>query len=128
MTKAQFEKYKQEQFMNRFMDTRRIREVYPDIENIEIDYHLYHCSAFGNQEEERTWNVNMQGQMCFVIDCLNRDCSSAGFDLTNEIYAMHRDHQIERNGEMVCKGQEAYNHPEQSCDGHLEYSIRISYK
>lgn len=128
MTEAQFEKMKREQHRLRYMDIRRIEDVFPDIASIEIHYQLHHSSAFGCRDEERKWNVNLQGQMCFVIDCLNHDCSSAGFDLKNEIYSMYRDHLTEKTGEMDCEGQEAPDHPEQSCDGHLKYSLLITYK
>ena len=128
MTEAQFEKMKREQLRTRYMDTRRIEDVFPNIAKIEIHYQLHHSSAFGSSDEEKTWNVNLQSQMSFVIDCLNRECSSAGFDLKNEIYSMYRDHLTEKFGEMHCEGQEAPDHPEQSCDGHLMYTIKITYK
>lgn len=128
MTPAQFEKLKRSQQQVRNMDTRRIEDVFPDIEKIEITYHLHHGSAFGNQEKDGTWNVNLQSHMCFVFDCLNRECSSMGFDLQDEIYSMHRDHLTEKSGEMRCDGQEAPDHPEQRCDGTIKYRIKIIYK
>ena len=128
MTEAQFEKLKREQLLIRYMDTRRIEEVFPDIASIVILYQLHHSSAFGSRNEERTWNVNLQSQMCFVIDCLNHECTSAGFDLKNEIYSMRRSHQTKLSGEMLCEGQVAPDHPEQSCDGTLKYTIKIQYK
>lgn len=128
MTEAQFEKMKREQHRLRYMDMRRIEEVFPDIVSIETRYQLHHGSAFGSQDKEGTWDVNLQSQMCFVIDCLNRECTSAGFDLKNEIYAMRRDHLTEKSGEMRCDGQEAPDHPEQSCDGQLKYTIKIVFK
>lgn len=128
MTKAQFDKLKQEQRRAHYYDSRRIEEVFPDIEKIEITYHLHHGSAFGSQDKEWTWNVNLQSQMSFVIDCLNIECTSSGFDLRNEIYFMQRDHLTEKAGEMHCDGQEAPDHPEQRCDGKLKYVIKITYK
>lgn len=128
MTQAQFEKMKQVQQQARYMDTRCIEEVFPDIEKIDITYHLHHGSAFGNQDKDGTWNVKMQCQMDFVLDCLNSECSSSGFDLKNEIYSMHRDHLTEKSGEMFCDGQEAPDHPEQRCSGSLLYTICITYK
>lgn len=128
MTKAQFEKLKGEQSRMRCVDTRRIEDVFPDIESIIITYHLHHSSALGNQDKDGTWIVNMQFQMSFVLDCLNRECNSAGFDLKNEIYDMCRDHQTDKTGEMRCDGQEAPDHPEQRCGGMLRYTIKISYK
>ena len=129
MTEAQFEKMKREQQRLRYMDMRRIEDVFPDIASIEIHYQLHHSSAFGSLDEpEKIWRVNLQSQMCFVIDCLNRECTSAGFDLKNEIYSMYRDHQTEKSGEMRCEGQEAPDHPEQSCDGYIKYTVSITYK
>ena len=85
MTEAQFEKLKREQSRMRYMDTRRVEDVFPDIESIVIVYHLHHGSAFGNQDKEVTWTVNMKFQMTFVLKCLNRECTSPGFDLKDEI-------------------------------------------
>lgn len=128
MTEAQFERFKQEQRRMRYMDTRMKCEVFPNIQSITISYKLYHTSAFGCQEREGTWDVNMQSQMCFVLDCLNRECTSAGFDMKDYIYTMYREHLTEKSGSMRCKGQEAHDHPEQSCDGRLEYTIKVVYK
>lgn len=128
MTESQFERLKQEQLRQRYSDSRRIEEVFPNISSIEIIYQLRHSSAFGSKEKEGIWNVNLQSQMCFVIDCLNPECTSAGFDLKNEIYSMCREYLTEKSGEMRCEGQEAPDHPEQSCDSHLKYTIKIVFK
>lgn len=128
MSEAQYEKLKREQACIRYMDTRTKEEVFPDIEKIEIIYHLHHGSAFGNQERDWTWNVNMQSQIDFVIECLNRECTSIGFDLKNEIYDMYKERKTEKTGTKHCDGQEAPDHPEQRCDGTIKYMIKISYK
>lgn len=128
MTQAQFEKLKQIQLQTHYSDTRRINEVFPDIASIKIQYHLYHTSFCDRREEEKSWSVNMQSQMNFYIDCLNPECSSYGFNLENEIYSMYRAKQTEKTGEMRCGGQEAPDHPEQSCDGRINYTIKIVYK
>lgn len=60
MTEAQFERFKQEQRRVRYMDTRMKCDVFPNIQSITISYKLNHSSAFGRQEREETWNVNMQ--------------------------------------------------------------------
>ena len=128
MTDAQFNQLKREQLHIRYMDTRRIIEVFPNIASIEIHYILNYGSVFGSQEKEGTWNINLQSQMDFTIDCLNRECSSAGFNLKNEFYAMYRDLLTVKSGEMYCDGQEAPDHPEQTCSCHLKYTIKIIYK
>ena len=128
MTNAQFEQLKREQMRIRYMDTRRVEEVFPDIEKIELSYNLHHSSAFGSQDKEGAWIITPQSQMVFVIACLNRECSSGGFDLKNEIYSMRRERQTEKTGTMSCEGQEAPDHPEQSCNGSIKYEIKITYK
>lgn len=128
MTKSQFEQYKQEQRKMQYMETKTICEVFPDIEFIEIIYKLYHSSAFGKQEKSGTWSVNLESRMNLILDCLNNECSSAGFDLKNEISSMYRNHQNEKSREMHCDGQEAPDHPEQSCNGVLNYTIKIGFK
>lgn len=128
MTEAQLEKLKHEQMRMRYMDTRHIQEVFPDIENIEIHYQLHHGSAFGSQDKDGIWKVNMQSQMDFVMECLNRECSSTGFDLKDVIYSMRQSRLTETSGLMNCQGQEAPDHPEQTCEGWLKYTIKIQYK
>lgn len=78
MTDAQFEQLKREQLRNRSLDTRRIEDVFPNIELIEIHYNLHHSSPFGRQDEEMIRNINPHSQMDLTIDCLNRECTSAG--------------------------------------------------
>ena len=128
MTDAQLERLKLEQRRMLYSDTRRVEEVFPEIEKIEINYYIHHGSAFGVQNEQHSWLIKPEYQAVFVIDCLNRECSSVGFDLKNEIWSMYRTKQEEKTGTMCCEGQEAPDHPEQRCSGKLEFSIKIVYK
>lgn len=66
--------------------------------------------------------------MYFVIDCLNRECTSIGYDLSSVVGSAIRNHVTEVSGTMRCQGNEAPDHPEQSCDGLLSYTIRMTYK
>lgn len=84
MTDAQFYKLKQEQQKYKYMDMRTVEEVFPEIDKIEITYHLHRFSAFGRQDKKGARIVTPQNQAIFVFDCLNRECSSAGFDLKME--------------------------------------------
>lgn len=128
MTETQFRILKREQLRYRYMDVKRVEELFSDIEQIVISYHLYHGSAFGEQNEDKEWTIKPDSEAVFVIDCLNRECSSSGFDLNNVIYAMWRERLTEKLGAVSCEGQEAPDHPEQSCDGELTYTIKITYK
>ena len=105
----------------------RIEERFSNIEKIEIDYIMEHCSAFGVQKKEHRCVYEPHNEAYFIIPCLNRECSSIGFDLSDEIFTMWRNRQNEMSGEKKCQGQEAPDHPEQRCGSSLRYSIRINY-
>lgn len=109
---------------------RYIYEAYPQIEKIEIIYSRSHNSFAGpntENDKEYTWVVTPQQEDFFLLECLNRECTSIGYNLGSVISTTIRNQMTEVSGEMRCQGKEAPDHPEQSCDGKLKYTIRISY-
>lgn len=106
----------------------RVEELHPDVEKIEIIHVRDHTSFCGHSHKEGTWTVTSQSEVFFLLECLNRECTSAGFDLRSAVSSAIHSRLTEVSGEMRCEGQEAPDHPEQSCDGHLKYTIKISYK
>ena len=106
----------------------RLWERYPQVDRIEIHYVREHNSFVAPNKDEGSWKITPQSEMFFVIDCLNRECSTIGFDLGNIICSAIRNNETEISGEMKCEGQEAPDHPEQSCDGKLKYTIKVYYK
>lgn len=127
MTEEQSRKLKREIWRN-IHNGIRIEQLYPNVEAIDIQYVLDHTSFAGKSHEERTWHVTPQSEIAFLIECLNRECTSIGFDLRNVISSAIHSHQAEVSGEMDCEGQEAPDHPEQSCGGHIIFTVKISYK
>lgn len=110
---------------------RYIYEAYPQIEKIEIIYSRSHNSFAGpntENDKEYTWVLTPQQEDFFLLECLNRECTSIGYNLGSVISTTIRNQMTEVSGEMRCQGKEAPDHPEQSCDGKLKYTIRISYK
>ncbi len=106
----------------------RMEQLYPSVEKIEIHHNRSHRSAFGSNQKEGVMIVTSKSEACFIIDCLNPECSSIGFDLSGVIStAIHR-HLTEFSGEMNCEGQEAPDHPEQSCEGNICYRVTINYR
>lgn len=127
MTEAQARKMKQAQWSAAHTGIR-VEQLYPQVEKIEITHVRDHTSFCGQSHEERTWTITPQSEVCFILGCLNSECTSIGFDLGSVISSAIHSRQTEVSGEMDCEGQEAPDHPEQSCDGNLKYSIKISYK
>lgn len=110
---------------------RYIYEAYPQIEKIEIIYSRSHNSFAGpntENDKEYTWVVTPQQEDFFLLECLNRECTSIGYNLGSVISTTIRNQMTEVSDEMRCQEKEAPDHPEQSCDGKLKYTIRISYK
>ena len=128
MTDIECERMKQEQ-LRMLHRGLYVGEFYPQIEKIVIRYiREYHSFAGDVSSEERTWTITPQSELFFVLKCLNRECTSIGFNLQSVISSAIRNHKTEISGEMNCDGQEAPDHPEQSCDGSLKYTIKIKYK
>ena len=128
MTPAENERRKREHSKCLYSNTRKLADSFPDIERIEISYVNHHKCIFSNSIKNNVLKYTPQSNDFFVIDCLNPECSSFGFDLKNDIYSMQREHLTEFSGERDCDGQEAPDHPEQKCSGTLNYTIRIIYK
>ena len=128
MTSKENERRKREHFIFIHSNAKKIEKVFPDVESIEIFYLNEHNCIFGNSKKEGTLTYTPQSEDVFVIDCLNPECTSFGYDLKNEIRTMIGEHKTELTGERNCEGQEAHDHPEQNCGGSLKYAIRIFYK
>lgn len=123
------ENERQKQRLRSFLHNgRRVEEVYPQVETIEISYLKEHISFVGHNKNEGKWTITPHSEMYFVINCLNRECTSIGFDLSGVVGSAIRSRETEVSGEMKCQGNEAPDHLEQSCDGALKYTIRITYK
>lgn len=105
-----------------------VGDFYPEVEKIEIHHIREHHSFAGESHREGTWTITSQSELFFVLGCLNRECTSIGFNLQSEISSAIHAHKTEISGEMKCGGHEAPDHPEQSCDGKINYIIKIIYK
>lgn len=128
MTREENERRKREHWNFIYSNARKIEKVFPTTDRIEISYVIEHKCIFCNTKKENVLTFNPQSEDVFVIDCLNPECTSFGYDLKNEIRTMISEHKIELTGERNCEGQEAHNHPEHSCEGSLKYTIKIFYK
>lgn len=127
MTVAQAGKLKQAQ-LNAVHTGICVEQLYPQVEKIEIHHVRTHSSFVGRSQQEGTWVITPQSEVCFILSCLNRECTSIGFDLGSVISSAIHSHKTEVSGEMDCEEQDALDYPEQSCDGRLEYTIKIIYK
>ena len=84
MTEEQARKLKQAQ-LNAVHTGIRVEQLYPQVEKIEIHHLRTHTSFAGHSQQEGTWEVTPQSEVCFVLGCLNHECTSIGFNLRNVI-------------------------------------------
>ena len=106
----------------------RIEELYPQVEKIEMHHVREYNSFVGPKTTEGTWTITPNSEVYFVLDCLNRECTASGFNLKSIISGAIHNYETEISGEVRCDGQEAPDHPEQSCSGSLKYTIKITYR
>lgn len=129
MTAEENNRHKQEHRNFLYSNARMIEKVFPTIERIEIAYVNHHQSTVDDTPPvEKVIHFTPQSLDIFEIECLNPECSSFGYDLKNDIYTIIREHKTEYTGERKCEGQESHDHPEQSCEGSLKYTIKVFYK
>ena len=112
---------------NALLSNKLISEVLPTVKEIKIEYIAEHNSAFGKKVVENIIIRTPQSKDNFFIDCPNRECTSIGFDLKNEIRRIVSEHKVEGNGTLLCSGSEAPDHLYQSCDSILKYKVIVEY-
>lgn len=108
-------------------DHRLIKEIFPAIEQIEINYTMVHRSAFGINNYNAKATYTPSHPNIFEIDCINKECTKGYFDLTAEVSYMYRYKLAESSKTICCEGSEAPDHMYQSCGTTLNYKINISY-
>ncbi len=111
---------------NALLSNKLISEVLPSVKEIKIEYIAEHNSAFGKKVVENIIIRTPQSKDIFFIDCPNRECTSIGFDLKNEIRRIVFP-KVEEEGTLFCSGSEAPDHLYQSCGSTLKYKIIVEY-
>lgn len=94
---------------------------FPEVKNIVINM-LYNQVGL-NKALLRTVNFFPDSHAFFRVDCVNRDCTDGGFDLTQVIKTMVQKRKEAAKGELSCEG----NGPSA---GHsaITYEVAIQYE
>ena len=107
---------------------RNIADIYPTVDTITIRYKQVYRSAFGTSEDEHELKYTSNNRNNFLIKCLNRECTSIGYDLEDIIRNMVYYCESYKEDNISCSGIEAPDHLYQRCGSSLPYSIQITYK
>ena len=128
MTDKQNEEQTSRQRSLHYSLLRVISDIYPTVDKITIRYKQIYRSAFGTSEDEKELKYTSSSRNDFLIKCLNRECTSIGYDLRDEIEDMIYCRESSREGSINCDGSEAPDHLYQRCGSSLHYYIQITFK
>lgn len=127
MTEQENERQKSKRLSWYYSQLHKISDYYPTVASIIINYHQIYKSAFGTKEKENVLNYVATSRDVFLIECLNKECTSIGFNVEHIISDMVTHKETNKKGKLDCEGSEAPDHLYQSCGSSLWYNITIEY-
>ena len=70
----------------------------------------------------RTFHFTPNSYAFFIVNCLRKECVDGGFDLTQVINGMIRNHRVEAKGTICCEGTDSSsNHSD------IVYEVAVQY-
>lgn len=105
--------------MQERVDAGSVAARFPEVEGIIISMTY---NQRGTRGLLRTFNFAPSSYAFFRVGCLSKDCVDGGFDLSQVIATMVRNHTKEAKGELRCKGNDPVS-------GHSDiiYKVAIQY-
>lgn len=102
------------------VDAGFVAAHFPEVASIVINM-MYNQRGLG-KALPRIVNFFPGSYALFRVDCLSRDCSDGGFDLTQVITAMIKNRREAAKGELCCEGSDPSS-------GHsaIAYEVAIQY-
>lgn len=128
ITERENEQQKSEQRKWYYSQLHTISYYYPTVKSITICYHQVYRSAFGTTDREKVLHYDTTSRDDFLIECLNRECTSIGYNLKYIISDMVAHKETKKKDKIDCEGSEAPDHMYQRCGSCLYYEIIIIYK
>ncbi|MEK7332375.1 MAG: hypothetical protein AAB017_03265 [Nitrospirota bacterium] len=106
--------------LQRRVDAGFMAKQFPEVTSIVISM-MYNQKGI-QKSLPRTVNFFPSSYALFRVDCLSKDCADGGFDLTQVITAMVRNHREATKGELSCEG----NSPSADHSA-IAYEVAIQY-
>ena len=105
----------------------RIKEVFPKVERIVIEFQITHVSAFGKITKSGRAEYKSDFAAEFAFRCINDTCTGNGFDLYPIVSRMAAKGETDSNGSVSCKGEESKK-GHFTCNTTLSYSVHLEYQ
>lgn len=112
----------------KMQNARTLGEQYPEVEYVEVEACLSFESGVGVFEEKSVERIFRPSDLLYLhFDCLNKDCTGYGFEVTTEIRnAIVNRETVELHWD--CSGKEDWKYVQKatscSCQGRLDCVIR----
>ena len=115
---AQMMERKQELLQQR-RDAGSVATNYPEVTSIVMNMTY---NQKGARSILRTFHFTPDSYAFFIVNCLRKECVDGGFDLTQVINGMIRNHKVEAKGTISCEGTD-------SSDNHsdIAYEVAVQY-
>ncbi len=109
-----------EEKQQRKLDAGFVETQFPEVAGIVISM-IYNQRGI-QRSMPRVVNFFPGSYALFRIECLNKECVDGGFDLSQVITGMIRNHKEAANGELICEGTStSANHST------IAYEVAIQY-
>jgi hypothetical protein len=110
---------RKQEMMQQRRDAGSIETHFPEVASIDMNMTY---NQKGTKSILRTFHFTPGSYAFFVVNCLRKDCVDGGFDLTQVITTMVRNHREEVKGALSCKGTDSStNHSD------IVYEVSIQY-
>jgi hypothetical protein len=110
---------KKQEMMQQRREAGSVATQFPEVANIVM--HMTYNQR-GAKSILRTFNFTPGSYAFFIVNCLRQDCVDGGFDLTQVISTMVRNHKMEGKGSLSCTGTDSStNHSD------IVYEVAIQY-
>jgi len=105
--------------LQRRIDAGFVDKHFPEVASIVINM-MYNQKGI-QKSLPRIVNFFPSSYALFRVDCLSRGCVDGGFDLTQVITAMIRNHRKTAKGDLSCEGGPSHDHSA------IAYEVTIQY-
>lgn len=105
----------------------RIKEIFPKVERIVIEYQITHVSAFGKMTKSGRAEYKPDFSAEFAFCCINDTCTGNGFDLFPIVSRMVTEGETDSKGSVKCEGEESRK-GHHTCNTTLSYSVHLEYQ
>jgi hypothetical protein len=100
-----------------------VSDCFPGVSDMVIKMTYYH-KAKNPVLMIRTVNISTSSYAYFTMQCMNKNCTNGGFELTPVINDMVKNHDITQKGTLVCCGDNDTISPDHAS---ISYEISINY-